>query len=281
MIAIYGPLYDWFYQNISLMLFIIIHRAKWFILFWTQKLEFIPLPCKVFTSQNMHIIWDSSWIRCHIMSYNWIRIMWHRIFLQFTHNLKLRPFNFLIITNIQAYAGTRTKFWPSTLFSTIDAKDRNFIYSALLKLAERSVDTCTPVVRKELIRLSFWIYYCCISITLLKRKQICRTIIENLKLAINTTILDNFCIQICKYICMLLHKYHTSEKKGKQTWKTRFENWNKYHNFGQYLHSDLQIRTFRHRRQNFAKSANDFAYQKKWVHHIWLRGMCFLCQGQS
>ena len=92
--------------------------SKWFIFFWTQKFKFIPFPCKVFSSQNMHIIWDSSWIKCHIMSYNWIRIMWHRMFLQFTHNLKLRPFKFLHITNIQAYA-SMTKFWPSTLFSTI------------------------------------------------------------------------------------------------------------------------------------------------------------------
>ena len=29
-------------------------------------------------------------------------------------------------------------------------------------------------------------------------------------------------------ICMLLHKYHISERKEKQIWRTRFENWNKY-----------------------------------------------------
>ena len=136
-------------------------------IFWTQKLKFIPFPCKVFTSQNMHIIWDSSWIKYHIMSYNWIRIMWHRMFLQFTHNLKPRRFQFLRITNVQAYA-SMTKFWPSTLFSTIDPKDRDFVYS----IGWRSdVDTCTPVLQKELKCLSFWIYYYYISITFLKKEN--------------------------------------------------------------------------------------------------------------
>ena len=96
--------------------------SKWFIFFGTQKLELILFSCKVFTPQNMHIIWNSSWIKCHIMNYNWIRIMWHMMFLQFTHHLKPRPFKIFPIhlpSVSQAYLGT-TKFWPPTLFSTIE-----------------------------------------------------------------------------------------------------------------------------------------------------------------
>ena len=76
------------------------------------------------------------------------------------------------------------------------------------------------------------------------RTQIWRTIIENLKLAVNTTILENFCIQNRKYVCYYISIIFLKEKKNKYGEQDLKIEINMYHNFGPYLHSDLQIPYF-------------------------------------